>query len=266
MYVSLAPAPTLLGFDFPIGFPRTYAERAGIENFVSWFRQLDLASPFFQIANDISEVSFQRPFFFPKNILEKNPGIKAQVREALGLTAWSALRRTDRAYGSRGASSEMFWTIGPKAVGKATLAGWRDTICPALAEPGRRYAIWPYDGRLFDLLREFDAVIVETYPADAYRQIGLRMGTGGLAKTRQDHRRCDARRLLDWCDLHDVLPDHDLVDQIEDGFGFGKDGEDRFDAVVGLFAMIGTVRRGEPPLPDDPAVTQVEGWIFGQPV
>jgi hypothetical protein len=171
--------------------------------------EVDPGSPFFEIASDISQVSPNRPFFFPRNILEKNPGIKAQVREAIGLTSWSVLRRCDRATRNRGAASEMFWTIGPKAVGKATLAGWRDTICPALAEPDRRYAVWPFDGPLYDLLARFDAVIVETYPADAYGQIGLRMGTGGMAKTKRDDRRADAERLLAWCDHNDVIPDDD---------------------------------------------------------
>ena len=50
-----------------------------------------------------------------------------------------------------------------------------------------------------------------------------------------------------------------------DGFGSSRTGDDLFDAVVGLFGMIDAVRRApEPELPDDPAVRQLEGWMFGQ--
>ena len=254
----------LLGFDFPIGIPRAYALRAGIANFADWFRRLDLDSPFFTVADDIADVSTARPFF-PRQIAVKTPGIKERYREALGLTAHDALRQTDRAHCDRRAASEMFWTLGPAAVGKATLAGWRDTVRPALAEPGRRYSIWPFDGSLSDLLGRSDAVIVETYPTEAYGQLDLRMGGPDTAKTRQEDRRADAKRLLDWCSEHAVIPDVPLVAEVLDGFGSSPNADDRFDAVVGLFGMIDALRRRpEPELPDDSAVRQLEGWMFGQ--
>ena len=262
--IAVAGETTLLGFDFPIGIPRAYALRAGIANFADWFRRLDLDSPFFNVADDIAEVSTARPFF-PRQIMVKSEGIKGRYREALGLTAHDALRQTDRAHCGRWAASEMFWTLGPAAVGKATLAGWRDTIRPALAESGRRYSIWPFDGSLRDLLDLSDAVIVETYPTEAYRQLDLRMGTPDTAKTRQADRSADAERLLDWCAGHAVIPDESLVIELLDGFGSNPNADDRFDAVVGLFGMIDAVRRRpEPELPDDSAVRQLEGWMFGQ--
>ncbi|HUO73567.1 MAG TPA: hypothetical protein VMU39_22550 [Solirubrobacteraceae bacterium] len=261
-----ARGPTLLGFDFPIGLPRAYAEQAGIHDFTAWFAQLEATSPFFEIAAEISEVSLERPFF-PRRIATRSPGIKEQFRARLGLTASTSLRLCDRANGARGAASEMFWSLGPKAVGKATLTGWRDTLREALAEPDRRYAIWPFDGHLLDLLACADAVIVESYPADAYRRLDLRMGTPGTAKTAQRDRRADAARLHRWCKDNGVVLDEALVRQVNDGFGPSRDGEDRFDAVVGLLGMIGAIAGGrEPPVPDDPAVREVEGWMFGQAV
>ena len=255
---------TLLGFDFPIGIPRAYALRAGIANFADWFRRLDLDSPFFTVADDIADVSTARPFF-PRQIAVKTPGIKERYREALGLTAHDALRHTDRAHCDRRAASEMFWTLGPGAVGKATLAGWRDTVRPALAEPGRCYSIWPFDGSFSDLLDRSDAVIVETYPTEAYRQLDLRMGSPDTAKTRQEDRRAEAERLLDWCADHAAILDEPLVAELLDGFGSTPNADDRFDAVVGLFGMIDALRRRpEPELPDDSAVRQLEGWMFGQ--
>jgi hypothetical protein len=256
--------PSLLGFDFPIGVPRAYAQRAGIENFATWFRELDCDSPSFEVAADISEVTIARPFF-PRNITTKSPGIKHEFRAALGLTAAESLRRCDAAHGQRGAASEMFWTLGPKAVGKATLAGWKEALRPALAEYGRRYALWPFDGTLPELMTGFDAVIVETYPAEFYSQLGLRIGLPGHAKTRQEDRRADAPRLLEWCSKHHVIPDAELIREIEHGFGPSRAGEDPFDAIVGLLGMIDTVHRGsEPDLPDEPDIRRVEGWMFGQ--
>lgn len=265
MRVPGSPKTTLLGFDFPIGVPRAYAARSAIENFATWLRVLDVGAPLFTVADHIGEVSIERPFF-PRNITEKSPGLKGQFRAALGLTAQESLRRCDSGHTERGAASEMFWTLGPKAVGKATLAGWQEALKPALSDKRRQVAIWPFDGPLSELLDRFDVVIVETYPAEFYRRLGLRIGTIGHSKTSPEARRAAAPPLLAWCSDNGVVLDDELVGQILDGFGPGSDGEDPFDAVVGLLGMIATVRRGsEPDLPDDPAVRQIEGWMFGQP-
>ena len=265
MHVPARPGrPALLGFDLPIGVPRAYAKLAGIDTFAGWLRELDPSCRLFSVADDVADVSVARPFF-PGRIAHKSPGIKREFRAALGLSAAGALRRCDLAHCRRGAASEMFWALGPKAVGKATVAGWRDFIGPALADPERRYALWPFDGGLGELLARSDAVIVEAYPAEAYLQLGLRMGSRGTAKTDQDDRRADAPRLLERCRRIGVRTDPDLAVQLRDGFGSARAGEDRFDATVGLIAMIDTVRRGaEPELPDDPYVRRHEGWMFGQ--
>jgi hypothetical protein len=256
--------PTLLGFDFPIGVPHAYARLAGIESFASWFRQLDPCSSFFEVAVDLRDISAARPFF-PKHLATKSPGIKAAFHAALGLPAIALLRRCDVAHCGRRAASEIFWTLGPQAVGKATLSGWSEVLRPALDDAGRRYAIWPFDGRLQDLLGRRDAVIVETYPADAYRQLSLRMGSRGTRKTSHADRLADATRLLERCERDGIVPEPELIQQIQAGFGTGRAGEDAFDAVVGLLAMISTLRhRSEPHLPDEQAVLRYEGWMFGR--
>jgi hypothetical protein len=255
---------TLLGFDFPIGLPRAYAAQAGADRYVSWLRSLPEDTMLFDVAADIADVSSARPFF-PQNITVKSRGIKSKFREALGVSAEDMLRRCDRKHCTRNAASEMFWCLGANGVGKATITGWRDTLRPALLDPNHRFTIWPFDGQLQDLLATSDAVLVETYPADAYLQLGLSIGRPGASKTRQEDRRADAKQLLDWCTEHAVLPDEQLTAQILDGFGPSPSGEDPFDAVVGLFRMIDTLHRGaEPELPDDAAIRSVEGWMFGQ--
>jgi hypothetical protein len=140
------PGGTLLGFDFAIGVPESFARLAGIDRFSDWLQQLEPSSPLFEIANEIEQVSLQRPFF-PRNIAVRSPGIKQRFHDALGLSARDVLRRCDRGHAKRGPASEMFWTLGAKAVGKATLSGWRDVVRPALAERHDRYAIWPFAAR-----------------------------------------------------------------------------------------------------------------------
>jgi hypothetical protein len=52
---------------------------------------------------------------------------------------------------------------------------------------------------------------------------------------------------------------------IRDGFGPAKDGEDAFDAAIGLFGMLnillGQRAFREPP---DGRLRKIEGWILGQ--
>ena len=68
--------------------------------------------------------------------------------------------------------------------------------------------------------------------------------------------------MLRWSEDTHVHLDSSLVRMISDGF---PDGDDAFDATVGLFGMLGVVlgqrRSGEP---QDKAITAIEGWILGQ--
>jgi hypothetical protein len=107
------------------------------------------------------------------------------------------LRRCDHKHCTGNAASETFWCLGASGVGKATLAGWRDTLRPALKDPNHRFGVWPFDGRLEDSLAVSDAVLAETYPADAHLQLGLAIGRPEASKTRQEDRRANAKRLLD---------------------------------------------------------------------
>ena len=71
--------------------------------------------------------------------------------------------------------------------------------------------------------------------------------------------------MRDWACKNRVRLTSRLHSEVTDGFGSGDDGEDRFDAIVGLLGMVevilGNLQSGEPK--DD--TTRVEGWILGQP-
>ena len=132
--VHLGPPQTaLLGFDFPIGVPRRYAELAGIEQFTKWLCELPPDAPFFEVAATLDDVRVRRPFF-PRSIRVPSPGIKRAFHDRLGLSDREVLRLCDRAHDARRAAPELFWTLGPQAVGKAALSGWRDALRPALAD------------------------------------------------------------------------------------------------------------------------------------
>jgi hypothetical protein len=71
--------------------------------------------------------------------------------------------------------------------------------------------------------------------------------------------------LLAWARVAGVDLDPALREQIEDGFGDDPRGDDRFDAVIGLFGMLNVVLGRRPSgEPDDPIVRRIEGWILGQ--
>ena len=246
----------LLGVDFPIGLPAAYAALAGISDFRAALEGFD--DRFYAVAERPEEIDLGKPFY------PMRPGgrRRQQLLDGLGLASWSdLLRRCDRRSPTRSAAGAIFWTQGAQQVGKAAITGWRDLLAPAL-RAGFDLALWPFQGKLDDLLTRHRIVVAETYPAEVYRHLGLDLRGG---KRRPAVRRSNAAGLLAWATSAAFEPDPALVAGIEDGFGSDLCGEDRFDAVVGLFGMLGVVlgRRlsGEP---DEPLVRQIEGWILGQ--
>jgi len=257
-----ARGTALMGFDFPIGLPRAYAKAARIDRFVPTLRQLGRGSwkAFYDPAEDASQISVRRPFY-----PQRPGGTKRQhLIDALGLSgAQDLFRHCDRPTDLRGAASPLFWTLGAQQVGKAAISGWRDLIAPALrSDPSPR--IWPFDGRLAEMLSQPGIVIAETYPSEFYGHLGLQIAVSNKSKLNPAHRRDDAERLLDWAARNEIRLSGALTADIRDGFGTGPDGEDRFDATIGLFGMLNVVLgqrvQGEPA---DPVVRRIEGWILG---
>jgi hypothetical protein len=248
--------PALLGFDFPIGLPRAYAERAGIADFVVALKELD--ERFYTVAGRQDEICLGRPFY------PMRPGgcRRQQLLDGLGLGSWSdLLRRCERPAASGPAACAVFWTLGGQQVGKAAISGWRDLLVPALRK-GPDLALWPFQGSLDELLARHRFVVAETYPAQFYRHLGLDLKGG---KGSQAVRWSNAAALFAWAETAGVCLDPALVDEIEDGFGPGGSGDDRFDAVVGLFGILDVaLDRRSSGAPEDPIVHRVEGWILGQ--
>jgi hypothetical protein len=257
-------APTvLIGFDFPIGIPASYGDRVNAPDFVDFL--IRLGSPpydrFFSVARVPDEISLWRPFY------PHRPGGTKQIHllDALGLTtADDLLRQCERASNHRGRASPLFWTLGAKQVGKAAICGWRDVLRPALQKSRERIAIWPFDGTLSSLLDTVPCVIAETYPAEACVQLGLPSPGNGWSKAVQLDRAVKCRNILKRAEAEDIVIPPAVRCLLEEGFGSGRDGEDQFDAFVGLVAMVRVATGARAEGMPGALSRSIEGWILGQ--
>jgi hypothetical protein len=255
LQLEAVPGQALLGFDFPIGLPKRYAEAAGTDSFTAFLDAL--GSPpwdqFHLVAAHRDEITLARPFY------PARPGgtRRAHLYERLQLCAKDLRRQCE------GTDAEtLFWTLGGKQVGKGALKGWRLIADARQRSPG--IAIWPFDGRLPDLLDGSDRIVVaETYPREFYRRIDA--PKTGWSKRRQSDRLALLPGILAWANMLGVAWEPAILHRVRAGFSAGANGEDEFDAVIGLLGMIavvtGTIPTGEPA---DPSVTMVEGWILGR--
>lgn len=158
----------------------------------------------------------------------------------------------------------MFWTLGGKQVGKAALSGWK---CLSATPAGSRH-LWPFEGTLEALLDGSEGVVVvETYPREFYRHVKPAVSGGApWSKRRQADRKLWVPSLLAWASSLGVSWTPAVLERVEVGFSAGANGEDEFDAVVGLLGMIAVARgrlpSGEPA--DDEDVVRLEGWMLGR--
>ncbi len=62
-----------------------------------------------------------------------------------------------------------------------------------------------------------------------------------------------------------VSPDTGMLRAVHDGFGTDAAGEDRFDSVLGVLAVLNVLAGNRPDsAPDDPWIQRWEGWVLGQ--
>lgn len=252
-----------VGFDFPLGLPVRYAQRAGIGSFRQALAQFgrDAWEDFYRVAGHPGEITPRRPFY----PLRPGGTTQRQLLDGLGVSAMAdLLRRCERPTAQRGAAAPLFWTLGGKQVGKAAIVGWRDLLGSGLADPALQLHLWPFDGDLAGLCRPGTIVAAETYPAEACVQLGLRPPGRGWSKRSRDDRAALAGHLTAAMRCREAVPVAGLSRQLRDGFGSAPDAEDRFDALLALLSMIdvctGRRRAGAP---HDDRVRRLEGWILG---
>jgi len=258
-----ASSPVLVGFDFPIGLPETYGRLTGFADFLTAldsFGQGEWAE-FFVVADTHQQISRTRPFY-PR---ASTAGSKhVHLLHGLGIDSIDidALRRQcERASPSHKAACPLFWTLGGNQVGKAAISGWQEVITPSRR---RGAQLWPFDGSLAELSISGAPVLAETYPAEAYGHVGVAFSSK-MSKRRQADRRAVMVGLFDWARQRHVAFAEQLATQVMDGFGPRADGEDPFDALIGLLGMIEVVdgRRLERPSHRNRR-EDWQGWILGQ--
>lgn len=253
-----ADAAVLAGFDFPIGLPASYADKVGVTDFVDELPRFGHGKwdEFYCPAPSQSCISSRRPFY-PAGSTSGTK--KEHLIKKLGFATDDGLKRRCE----RGANAQaLFWLVGAKQVGRAAISGWRDLLAPALVN-NVELSIWPLDGPLLDLLARPGIVVAETYPAAMYRHLDLEIRHSSRKKTSKSDRINDAPTMRAWARDRGVRLNSQLEDNLADGFGSDRSGDDRFDAVVGLFGMLdvvfGNLMSGEPE--DD--TLKIEGWILG---
>lgn len=237
----------LIGFDFPIGVPVAYARAVGASSFVDLLARLQSEgrSEFFEVCRVPAEISPARPFY-PRNGSPKGSTSRARHYDALGLSRDDLLRECDRRTGAE----VLFWTLGPKQVGRGALIGWRDVLAPNLSA----LRVWPFHGALRDLLVPGAAVVAETYPAAFYRQLGV-----DVVKSDRASRARTTSRLLAWASANRV----DLAPTLHADLASGFRTDDEFDAAIGLFGMIDILHGNHAEGGLSTEAGQVEGWILG---
>ncbi|MEJ1975140.1 MAG: hypothetical protein WDN49_02830 [Acetobacteraceae bacterium] len=250
----------VLGVDFPLGLPRAYAALHVQEaDFPTFLRGLAARPGFFEVCAGLDDIAPGRPFYPMR-------GVKGMSRLshalALGLGDAAGLSRAcDRATAERPAGAPVFWTLGANQSGKAAISAWRDLLLPALAGP-HPPALWPFDGPLLPLVAPGRVVVAETYPADAMRQLGLRLRG---SKRRQADRAAIAGPLRAVMAGLGATPDAALEAWLDTGFGADAAGEDRFDSVLGALCVLAVLAGARPDdAPDDPWIRRWEGWVLGQ--
>jgi len=260
LHARAAGGPVALGVDLPLGLPRAYVAAHLTEpDFPAFLRSLAGRPSFFTVCAALEDISAERPFY-------PTHGRKGMTRAAhaaaLGLGGPSGLSRLcDRATPERPAGAPLFWTLGANQTGKAAITAWRDLLVPALATADPP-ALWPFEGDFLPLLARRKLVIAETYPAEAMRHFGLRMGG---SKRRQADRAALGDAMAAVLAGLDARPDPALLAALTDGFGADAAGEDRFDSLLGLLCVLNVLAGRRPDgVPDDPWLRTWEGFVLGQ--
>ncbi len=253
-------AAVAFGIDCPIGLPRGYVAAQGFAgDFPGFLRSLDSRAGFLDVAATLDEVGPARPFYPARGIAGMT---RLSHARALGLPDAAALcRACDTATADRPAGAPLFWTLGANQAGKAAISAWRDMLGPAVrgVDPP---LLWPFEGPLRSLLRPGGVAVAETYPAEALRQLGLRPAG---SKRRQADRMAYAPALAACMRRLGATADPSAQSAIAAGFGADAAGEDRLDCLLGALCVLSVVRGARPDtVPEDPWITQWEGWVLGQ--
>jgi hypothetical protein len=247
--LELGPG-ALAAFDCPIGVSSAYASMADLGSFRSALEVFGRGrfERFYEPAACEEDIATERPFYPARG----ERGTKRDhLRGVLGDAAF-APRACDRLAGA----GPIFWLVGPRQVGRSAACIWRELITPRLD----RVALWPFDGRLADLLEADRPIVAEMYPAFLLRTLGVVVARKSEPAARAACGRELLRRVGGDARL-DLDPVRALL---RGGFGGFRSGEDPFDATIACIGLAKLLLDDALPEPPD-AARAVEGWILGLP-
>jgi hypothetical protein len=134
----------------------------------------------------------------------------------------SLYRLCEKAHYNRHSACPLFWTIGCQQVGKAAISGWKDLLSPAFEDHPSSLKIWPFPENFQQIIKPSNIVVVETYPAEFYRHLGLSFsGPERKRKRSQEDRKEFSSKLSGWALQHNLDLDDSIIEAGTDGFGAG---------------------------------------------
>ena len=251
-YASALETPALIGIDAAIGFPAAPWERLvgntpdQSGSFIDFLLGDGVPPRFFDPVAHPEAWSPSRPFIRPP------PG-----RWSLNAFAEASANGLRRRIDSRLRAQPIFVTSGlPGSVGSGTQAVWQEMI---QARGRSQFSVWPFQGRLTDLLTSRIPVIAEIYPKACY---GIALADElpaplvAIGKTREAAREAALERLVgaDWVARHRVkLRDLDAA----------RRNEDDFDALLSAAALMRLVLDRAPLEGADWVDPRAEGGVLG---
>ncbi len=155
--------PVLIGLDLALGIPNNYwrlirkeSRATPPKSFLEWLKGIDQSGRFFETVCKPDQWCIDCPWF-------KVPPGRGGLNSFTKLADDGMLRKIDKATGAK----PIFAVSGiPGTVGSGTRSFWKELI-PQL-NGKRDFAVWPFEGQLDSLGKEYPIVLCETYPRLAY--------------------------------------------------------------------------------------------------
>jgi hypothetical protein len=247
----------LCAFDVPLGVPKGYlaafaksSKRQAI-HFLQFLRESAKLPEFFRSVQRAQEWSIQRPFF---SVPGGDGALNAFRNQARKLGIDELDRQIDKVTGAK----PVFVTSGiPGSVGSAAIALWCELI-PLLSKE-RPFRVWPFEGKLPELLAAGAVIVGEIYPGATYAAAlaeAIPSPRIRVAKTRIGVRRTALRTL-------EAMPWVKNLGIKLDNLEHAEQSEDDFDACLTAAGLLRCVLQGLPLDAIQDHVAMAEGGMLG---
>jgi len=225
--------PVLVGIDAVLGLPAAFARKAALRGFLEGLRWLELHNGLSTESLTSDTWRADRPFFR----VPHGRGARTAFEEAAGGRS-ALLRQVER---RTGANSVFILSGIPGTVGSGSRSLWVE-LARRLADREPDFRIWPFEGHLFDLTSQGTVTLAEIYPRSAYAialSDDLPASALSIAKTKPEARLAALKKLRNsqWLSEKAIA--------VRD-FEAAESGEDDFDALITVVAMVRLIEAGEP--------------------